>query len=256
MRFVEATPGPRAASFCGTASQAVRFGLHEVQRLRAYAADRAKIALAREVIKLQSAALKSFDGKLHMSIRTSAYYQRNLPHWHPEGRVLFLTWRLHGSLPATFVPARSVTLSPGQQFRSFDKALEKTMIGPFWLKDERVAACVVESFAVGDCLCGHYSLHAYVVMPNHVHLLIEPRVELRRITQGIKGATARRANQILARAGQPFWQDESFDRWVRSENEFERIRNYIVQNPVSAGLVKSAEDWPWSSAAKHPSRPF
>jgi putative transposase len=208
------------------------------------------MALARSAVKLHSA------GQLQVPMPTSSYYQRNLPHWHPEGRVLFLTWRLHGSLPATFVPARNATLSPGQQFRSFDRALEKTMTGSFWLKDERVATCVVESFAAGDCLCGHYSLHAYVVMPNHVHLLIEPRVELRRITQGIKGATARRANQLLGRTGQPFWQDESFDRWVRTENEFERIRNYIVQNPVSAGLVDLAKDWPWSSAAKRPSRPF
>jgi len=188
---------------------------------------------------------------------TSAYYQRNLPHWHPEGRVLFLTWRLYGSLPATFAALRSARpFSPGQQFRSLDRALEKSMTGPFWLKNERIAACVVESLVAGESLHAHYSLHAYVVMPNHVHLLIEPRVELRRITQGIKGTTARRANQILARVGQTFWQDESFDRWVRNENEFERTRNYIVQNPVSAGLVKSAEDWPWSSAAKHPPRPF
>lgn len=195
--------------------------------------------------------LKSFDGKLHMSMPASAYYQRNLPHWHPEGRVLFLTWRLYGTLPAAFAPARNPKASShGQNFRALDRALEKTMTGPFWLKDERIAACVVESLAAGESLHAHYSLHAYVVMPNHVHLLIEPRVELRRITQGIKGATARRANQILARAGQPFWQDESFDRWVRNENEFERIRNYVVQNPVSAGLVKSAKDWPWSSAAQ------
>jgi type I restriction enzyme R subunit/putative DNA methylase len=91
-------------------------------------------------------------------------------------------------------------------------------------------------------------LHAYVVMPNHVHALLEPRVALRRITGGIKGQSARDANRKLGRAGQPFWQDESFDHWVRNAAELERIRKYIEQNPVKAGLAKYAGQWRWSSA--------
>jgi putative transposase len=55
-------------------------------------------------------------------------------------------------------------------------------------------------------------------MANHVHVLFEPRVTVARIMGGIKGVTAREANRILGRIGQPFWQDESFDHWIRNEN--------------------------------------
>jgi REP element-mobilizing transposase RayT len=70
-----------------------------------------------------------------------------------------------------------------------------------------------------------------------------------RALKGIKGTAAREINRILERTGHPFWQDESFDRWVRSESEFERIRAYIERNPVKAGFVSEPRDWPWSSAA-------
>jgi hypothetical protein len=86
-------------------------------------------------------------------------------------------------------------------------------------------------------------------MPNHVHLLITPRLQVRKITRGIKGTTARGANEILGRAGQQFWQDESFDHWVRDEGQFWRLKQYIERNPVKAKLVRKPEDWPWSSAA-------
>src|SRR5215472_5246832 len=68
------------------------------------------------------------------------------------------------------------------------------------------------------------------------------------ITRWLKGSTARHANRHLARTGQPFWQDESYDHWVRNEKQFNRITSYIEEHPVSAGLVRSAELWPWSSA--------
>jgi REP element-mobilizing transposase RayT len=95
-------------------------------------------------------------------------------------------------------------------------------------------------------------------MPNHVHLLILPKEPLPIITRWLKGSTARHANQLLGRTGQPFWQDESFDRWVRNDREFERIARYIEENPVSAGLASSTALWPWSSAgwqAKTPAPP-
>jgi putative DNA methylase len=85
-------------------------------------------------------------------------------------------------------------------------------------------------------------------MPNHVHILLEPLAPLRKITLGIKGASAREANSALRRTDKAFWQDESFDHWVRNGAQFERIRGYIEQNPVKARLAAKAEDWPWSSA--------
>jgi hypothetical protein len=53
---------------------------------------------------------------------------------------------------------------------------------------------------------------------------------------------------MLGLVGQPFWQDESYDRLVRNQTEFDRIVNYIEMNPVKAGLVAKPEDFPWSSA--------
>ncbi len=94
---------------------------------------------------------------------------------------------------------------------------------------------------------GRFVLHAFVVMPNHVHVLLDPLASLAGITNGIKGASAREANRLLRRTGRPFWQDESFDHWVRSAAQFERVRNYIECNPVKAGLVARPEDWQWSS---------
>lgn len=94
----------------------------------------------------------------------------------------------------------------------------------------------------------HYLLHAFAVMPNHVHLLISPRISLPKITRSLKGITAKRANEELGLTGRPFWQEESYDRLVRDEREFERIRAYIEMNPVSAGLVREAGDYRWSSA--------
>ena len=83
-------------------------------------------------------------------------------------------------------------------------------------------------------------------MPNHVHLLILPKIEVAKIMRWLKGSTARAANQILERTGLPFWQDESYNHWVRNHKEFGRIIGYIEENPVSAGLVWH---WPWSSGA-------
>jgi REP element-mobilizing transposase RayT len=93
-----------------------------------------------------------------------------------------------------------------------------------------------------------YRLAAFVVMSNHVHVLLEPIAPVARITQWIKGTTAREANQLLGRVGGPFWQHESYDHWVRNEKEFQQIVRYIELNPVAAGLVDRIENWPWSSA--------
>ena len=84
-------------------------------------------------------------------------------------------------------------------------------------------------------------------MANHVHALVTPQVVATRWLGPLKGFTAHEANRILGRRGQPFWQDESYDHLVRSQAEFERIRRYIEQNPVMAGLVAQAEEFRWSS---------
>ena len=184
------------------------------------------------------------------------FYARNLPHWHPEGQALFITWRLYGSLPKEVLKSidsdrtNKKKLSAGKVFRDADRLLDRAQNGPLWLKDPRIAKCVVDSLRRGDAELNQYRLHAFVVMANHVHALLTPLVVARRITNGIKGVTAREANRILQRIGQPFWQIESYDHWVRDGEEFARIQAYIENNPVAAGLVARADDWEWSSASR------
>jgi REP element-mobilizing transposase RayT len=179
-----------------------------------------------------------------------AQYRRNLPHWHPEVRSIFITWRLYGSLPREFAhDLQKLQKEPGKQFLTADRFLDAAATGPRWLSNPKIALCAGDAIHRGVEL-GHYVLHSYVVMPNHIHFLLDPLVPLPRITAGIKGVSARNANIALARTGQPFWQDESFDHWIRNSAQFERIQNYIEQNPVKAGLVASPEQWRWSSAHK------
>jgi putative transposase len=178
------------------------------------------------------------------------YYQRNLPHWHPDGKSLFITWRLHGSLPSGFTTKVNLAHGgqSGKQFRAIDAELDRQQCGSLWLKNEKIAESVVATIRRGTISLGHYDLHAFVVMANHVHVLITPKVAVVRITNGIKGVTSRGANVILGQIGKRFWQEESFDHWVRSAAEFEKVRGYIERNPVAAGLVKRPDEWRWSSA--------
>jgi REP element-mobilizing transposase RayT len=92
-------------------------------------------------------------------------------------------------------------------------------------------------------------------MANHVHLLVTPRVEISKLTHSLKRFTAREANRMLGLTGQTFWQVESYDRLVRDRTEFQRIAGYIEMNPVKAGLVKTPEEFPWSSARPIDNRP-
>ena len=176
-----------------------------------------------------------------------AEYRRRLPHFHPDGAHLFVTWRLDGSLPVA--PPDVVYATPGHAFAAEDRALAQAR-ERLWLSDTRVARQVAEAIRTGESRKQFYQLQAWVVMPNHVHVLILPRVALAQITHWIKGKTAREANLLLGRTGEPFWQEESYDRWVRNEREFHRIVAYVEENPVSAGLAAAPEDWPWSSATK------
>jgi REP element-mobilizing transposase RayT len=178
------------------------------------------------------------------------YYERNLPHWHPDGKAIFLTWRLHGSLPEHVVTdLRRTKETNGLRFARAERFLDRGSFGPLWLADPRVAASVQRSIIRGARELDHYAVLAYVIMPNHVHLLIEPHTSLERITRGIKGVSSRVANFILARPGLTFWQGESFDHWVRTPAEGEKICRYIENNPVKARLVRNANEWRWSSAA-------
>ena len=88
-------------------------------------------------------------------------------------------------------------------------------------------------------------------MPEHVHLLMTPLrdargevFQLAEILKSIKGASARRVNQLLLRSG-PLWQEESFDHVVRSDVSLSAKVDYIRENPVRRGLVQTPGEYPW-----------
>jgi REP element-mobilizing transposase RayT len=94
-------------------------------------------------------------------------------------------------------------------------------------------------------------LHAVVIMPNHVHLLLSPLrddngwpILLVEILQCLKSATAHRINKLLGHSG-PVWEEESFDHVLRSDESLKEKCEYIRQNPVKAGLVRRPEDYRW-----------
>jgi REP element-mobilizing transposase RayT len=93
-------------------------------------------------------------------------------------------------------------------------------------------------------------LHAAVIMPDHVHLLFTPLLvnnapaSLPDIMRLIKGRSARKVNQLLGRHG-CVWQEECFDHVLRSNESLAEKLDYICQNPVRAGLVKSEAEYPW-----------
>ena len=100
---------------------------------------------------------------------------------------------------------------------------------------------------------GEFELHEYVVMPNHIHLLlsIDHQQSLGRVIQLIKGGFSHslRDHGIVLSA---VWQQRYHDRRVRDAKEFAEFARYIRQNPVRRGLVEKAEDYPYSSAGALP----
>jgi len=104
-------------------------------------------------------------------------YERRLPHWDTVGQAMFVTFRLHGSLPASrvFPPER---LRNGRAFAAMDKLLDCDRSGPLFLSQPEVANLMVRALFDGERF-RRYRLHAWVVMPNHIHLLVTPQVTAR-----------------------------------------------------------------------------
>ena len=215
--------------------------------------------------------------------------RRNLPHWYMPGAAHFVTYRLAGTIPIEILRGwrdererllrAERELPPSEQLRlhkhffaRYDRYLDERCERP-WLHKPEIAEIV------RDNLYHHhgsrYELLAYCVMPNHVHILVQPlekearcvkevassptgnmilsdefndaRSPLASIMHSLKSYTANIVNARLGRRGQ-LWQHESYDHWVRDMEELERIINYIRLNPVRAGLCSKPHDWPFSSA--------
>jgi len=208
---------------------------------------RTLVSAAPRLVSVRSVAAgtraESFDGAGHSFSMSS---RRRLPHVAPQGKWLFVTWHLHGSLPHGVYPPPDKA-SSGRAFVWMDRYLDHASTGPLYLRQPPIARIVIGSLLRGVEL-GHYDFAGFVVMANHVHVLLDPKISPSRLLQSLKGFTAREANRMLGRTGETFWQAESFDHWVRNEQEYLRIVAYIENNPVKAGLVGHAEDYPWSSA--------
>ena len=146
----------------------------------------------------------------------STYYRRNLPHIERDGAAYFVS----------FSTRREFLLPEDARTLIFDHCL----------------------FENGRKV----HMHAFVVMPDHVHMLFTPleneRGEshsLAEIMNGIKGASSHSVNKLLGRKG-ALWEPESFDRIPRSDGDFEFRVLYIVQNPIAAGLATGPDDYRWA----------
>jgi len=135
------------------------------------------------------------------------FHCRRLPHLHTVGQPLFLTWRLHGSLPMNRSFPSSIT--SGRAFVTMDRILDHARFGPLHLRRTDIAQLLVDAMRYRQEQLQHFQLHAFVIMANHVHVLITPRVEVSELMHSLKRFTARKANLILGLTGQPFWQDEN-----------------------------------------------
>lgn len=120
------------------------------------------------------------------------FYRRRLPHWIPTDAIVFVTWRLAGSTPA----------QRSEPFSREDADLNyRAASGPLWLQQTRIASMLAEALRYGEAVRQSYWLYAWVIMPNHVHVILRPRIELASLRQWLKGRTGRMANRMLGRTG-------------------------------------------------------
>ncbi len=196
-------------------------------------------------------------------------YRRRLPHRYESGTPIFITWRLKFTLPQcllTTLQERKQEFETKinelsdeyqkmqryqfekKQFDWFDEYIAKSPETPTLLRNPELAEIV--SMAIRSQDRHYYNLHAFCIMPNHVHVLltlldVEKFSDLSDVMRKIKGVSAYEINKYLGKEGS-VWAKESYDHLVRNDKEFNRVVDYILDNPVKAGLVDKQEDWPHS----------
>ncbi len=178
--------------------------------------------------------------------------RNHLPHWQQGEAWVFVTWRLGDSLPKAKLdewkeerdarmkhhPEPWDEKTEAEYHERFSRQIDE------WL-DQGSGSCVLADPAnakiVADALKHfdgeRYELASFVVMPNHVHVLFRPLGEhgLADIVKSWKGFTAREINKRIGKSGS-LWQDEYFDRLIRSDAHFFKVAEYIRENPVKAKL--------------------
>lgn len=174
------------------------------------------------------------------------YLRRKLPHFDAPGTIQHLV--LH-----VFDPARCRLKSMGPKSTLPYKQSQPDKV---CLTDPpEIAEIVKEALLFGDP--ARYFLLEWAIMPTHVHILIQQRQNwsLGNVVQGWKRHTTKCIKALLGRDLLPqwgnqiiVWQPDYWDRYIRGDSDLYRVRQYILENPVKAGLVTKPTDWPWSSA--------
>jgi len=191
------------------------------------------------------------------------FYKRRLPHIQIRSATYFITFRLANSLSVDVIKklaeesnhVRNLAEDEKESayyswFEKFDRYLDQAIYSKNHLSNNKIARVIAEAIEYRDGKV--YDLIAYCIMPNHVHLVCKPLEKsnktyfsLAEILHSLKRHTPREANKMLQRQG-AFWQDESYDYFIRDEAELERIFKYVLYNPVKANLVEDQVDWTWS----------
>ncbi len=195
-------------------------------------------------------------------------HQRNLPHIYVERAIFFITFRLKNSIPLEVLEKmkaekemkmleimQNKNLSESQKkealyveekrfFGKYDQALHKYAHADDFLRKTEIAQIVADKMHEYDK--ERYDLIAYCIMSNHVHLLFNTdgyeKYVVSDTMQLIKGGSGFLCNRVLGREG-AFWQQESYDHYVRNQKELTNIEYYVVENPVKASLVNDWQDW-------------
>jgi len=175
-----------------------------------------------------------------------------LPHFDVPGVVQFISFRLADSLPQERRHEWDPILLIEDQRDSRTRLEEYLDLGH--------GACELAIPAIAQRMENillfddnrRCRLLAWVIMPNHVHVLVEIwTTPLGKLVQCWKKLVTDFVNARLHRTGQ-WWQEDYFDRYMRDDAHFQKTVHYIEWNPVKAGLVKEPKEWPWSSAKWRP----
>jgi REP element-mobilizing transposase RayT len=171
-----------------------------------------------------------------------------LPHRDEPGLTQMVTFHVADSFPAALCSEWEALLQiedNDERRKQLQGYLDKGR-GECPLRQPQLARLVEGAFRFYDGK--DYELRAWVVMPNHVHVLFHiGKKPMGKVIADWKEYTAREANKLLQRRGQ-FWAADYWDTFMRNQNHELQARNYVERNPVKAGLVSAAKDWAWSSA--------
>lgn len=181
---------------------------------------------------------------------SKGWYSRGyLPHFDQGGIIQGITFRLHDSMPDNALERMDsiAELENDSAKRAKVEAYLNAGYGTCLLRNPSVAKIVEDALLHFDGR--RYHLLAWVIMPNHVHVLAEQMMayHIGQVVHSWKSFTAHEANKVLHRTGD-FWYRDFYDRYIRNREHLARSIDYIHFNPVVAGLVERAEEWQFSSA--------